>query len=103
MRSATQQTVVLVTGPGAIWPSRSMRSSEILPYGLLDERVCFLAGWFRYTLPSAPIERLAVLRLDGDMYESTMDALAFSPSQAFHRGYVIVDDYGAVPACKAAV
>jgi O-methyltransferase len=33
-------------------------------YGLLDERVCFLPGWFRETLPSASIERLALMRLD---------------------------------------
>ena len=44
-------------------------------YGLLDDQVTFLEGWFKDTLPTAPIERLAVLRLDGDMYESTMDAL----------------------------
>ena len=44
-------------------------------YGLLDDRVRFLEGWFADTLPQAPIERLAVLRLDGDMYGSTMDAL----------------------------
>jgi hypothetical protein len=44
-------------------------------YGLLDERVIFLEGWFRDTVPVAPIDRLAVLRLDGDMYESTMQAL----------------------------
>ena len=40
-------------------------------YGLLDDRVVFLKGWFKDTLPSAPIERLAVLRLDGGIYEST--------------------------------
>jgi O-methyltransferase len=44
-------------------------------YGLLDDQVRFLVGWFRDTLPTAPIHRLAVARLDGDMYESTMDAL----------------------------
>lgn len=43
-------------------------------YGLLDDQVVFLKGWFKDTLPAAPIERLAVLRLDGDMYGSTMDA-----------------------------
>ena len=43
-------------------------------YGLLDDRVRFLEGWFADTLPMAPIEQLAVLRLDGDLYESTMDA-----------------------------
>lgn len=31
-------------------------------YGLLDEQVCFLAGWFKDTLPTAPIDRIAVLR-----------------------------------------
>src|SRR2546429_3914680 len=44
-------------------------------YGLLDEQVKFLVGWFADTLPVAPIERLAVLRLDGDMYGSTIEAL----------------------------
>jgi hypothetical protein len=37
--------------------------------------VHFLPGWFKNTLASAPLERIAVLRLDGDMYESTMEAL----------------------------
>ena len=44
-------------------------------YGLLDEQVVFLEGLFKDTLPAAPVEQLAVLRLDGDMYESTMDGL----------------------------
>ncbi len=44
-------------------------------YGLLDDQVRFLAGWFKDTLPSAPIEKLALARLDGDMYESTIQAL----------------------------
>lgn len=47
------------------------RNFEI--YGLLDDQVVFLKGWFNQTLPNAPIEKLAVLRLDGDYYESTMD------------------------------
>jgi O-methyltransferase len=44
-------------------------------YGLLDDQVQFLEGWFRDTLPDAPIDSLALIRLDGDLYESTMDAL----------------------------
>lgn len=44
-------------------------------YGLLDEQVRFLVGWFKDTLPNAPIERLAVRRLDGDLYESTIDTI----------------------------
>ncbi len=72
-------------------------------YGLLDEQVKFLPGWFRDTLPTAPIERLALLRLDGDMYDSTIVALEALYPKLSPGGYVIVDDYGAVPACKSAV
>jgi O-methyltransferase len=72
-------------------------------YGLLDERVRFLPGWFKDTLPTAPIERLAVLRLDGDMYGSTMEALEALYPRLSPGGYVIVDDYGAIAQCKEAV
>jgi O-methyltransferase len=72
-------------------------------YGLLDDRVCFLEGWFKDTLPTAPMERLAILRLDGDMYESTTDALTALEPRVSRGGYVIVDDYGAWENCRAAV
>lgn len=72
-------------------------------YGLLDERVKFLPGWFSETLPGAPIQGLAVLRLDGDMYESTIVALESLYPKVSPGGYVIIDDYGAVAACKQAV
>jgi O-methyltransferase len=72
-------------------------------YGLLDDQVRFLKGWFRDTLPGAPISRISVLRLDGDMYSSTMDSLSALYPKLSPGGYVIVDDYGAVPACRQAV
>ena len=62
-------------------------------YGLLDAQVRFLKGWFKETLPTAPIERLAVLRLDGDYYESTMDALTNLYGKLSPGGFVIIDDY----------
>jgi hypothetical protein len=75
-------------------------------YGLLDDRVKFLVGWFSETLPTAPIDRLAILRLDGDMYESTMDGLNALYDKLSPGGFVIVDDYG-LPApqdmCRVAV
>lgn len=71
-------------------------------YDLLDEQVRFLPGWFRDTLPTAPIERLAILRLDGVMYESAMDTLRSLYPKVSPGGYVILDDY-AVPAFRAAV
>lgn len=71
-------------------------------YGLADDQVRFLEGWFRDTLPSAPIEQLAVLRLDGDMYESTTDALEALYPKLSIGGYAIVDDYGAWEPCRQA-
>jgi Macrocin-O-methyltransferase (TylF) len=71
-------------------------------YGLLDSRVKFLPGWFRDSLPEAPLDRLAVLRLDGDLYESTMDALENLYPKLSTGGFVIVDDY-ALPGCRDAV
>lgn len=72
-------------------------------YDLLDDRVRFLPGWFRETLPQAPVEQLAVIRIDGDMYESTLQVLEALYPRLAAGGYVIVDDYGGIPACRAAV
>lgn len=71
-------------------------------YGLLDERVKFLVGFFSDTMPTAPIDRLAVLRLDGDMYESTIEVFNHLYPKLSLGGYAIVDDYGCVPACAQA-
>jgi O-methyltransferase len=72
-------------------------------YGLLDDQVRFLHGWFRDTLPSAPVSALSVVRLDGDMYESTMDGLTNLYPKLSPGGYLIVDDYGAIEGCRKAV
>ena len=82
--------------------SRDSVEASFRRYGLLDESVTFLEGWFKDTLPAAPIEQLAVLRLDGDMYESTMDALRALYHKVSPGGFVIIDDY-ILPACARAV
>jgi O-methyltransferase len=71
-------------------------------YNLLDGQVRFLPGWFKDTLPDAPIERLALLRLDGDMYQSTLEGLTYLYPKLSEGGFVIVDDYAASP-CRQAV
>ena len=63
-------------------------------YGLLDGQVRFLKGWFKDTLPTAPIGALSLMRLDGDFYESTKDALNSLYDRLSPGGYVIIDDYG---------
>ena len=71
-------------------------------YGLLDDQVQFLKGWFKDTLPGAPIQKLSLMRLDGDMYESTMDALNNLYPKLSIGGYVIIDDYN-LKTCVEAV
>lgn len=71
-------------------------------YDLLDERVQFLQGWFKDTLPTAPIQKIAIARLDGDMYESTMDSLTNLYHKVEVGGFIIIDDWS-IPNCRAAV
>ncbi len=72
-------------------------------FDLLDDQVTFLQGWFKDTLAGAPVSKLAVLRMDGDLYESTMDIFNALYHKVSAGGFVIVDDYHALDPCKQAV
>jgi len=72
-------------------------------YELLDDRVRFIPGWFKDTLPTAPIEQLALIRLDGDMYESTQVAIRALYPKLSAGGYCIVDDYYSISGAREAV
>lgn len=72
-------------------------------YGLLDGPVVFLEGFFKDTLPTAPVAALSVLRLDGDMYESTREGLDHLYHKLSPRGALIVDDYFLFEAQRQAV
>lgn len=72
-------------------------------YGLLDDQVRFLPGWFKDTLRDAPIDQIAVLRLDGDLYESTIQALDGLYSRLSPGGFCIIDDFHAIEGCRKAV
>jgi O-methyltransferase len=89
-----------------IYPFLAVSQAEVennfRKYDLLDDCVVFLKGWFKDTLPNAPIEKLAILRLDGDMYGSTMDALANLYPKLSKGGFCIIDDY-ALQGCRKAV
>lgn len=77
--------------------------SNFARYGLLDDQVVFLKGFFSDTLPEAAINHVAVLRLDGDTYESTMDVLVHMYPKLSRDGYCIIDDYNAFSDCRRAV
>jgi O-methyltransferase len=72
-------------------------------YDLLDSRIVFVKGFFSETLPSLDAGPFALLRLDGDMYESTMVALEALYPRLSPGGFVVIDDYGAYEACRTAV
>ncbi len=71
-------------------------------YDVLDDNVKFLKGWFKDTLPNTSIEKLSLLRLDGDMYESTWQILENLYDKVSIGGFVIVDDFN-LPQCVKAV
>jgi hypothetical protein len=72
-------------------------------YGLLDQQVVFLKGFFQETLPQLGNVKFSLIRLDGDMYESTIVALDHLFPRLSIGGFVIVDDYGALAPCRQAV
>lgn len=87
---------------GFVAVSRHAVEENFRAFGLLDEQVVFLEGWFEDTLPVAPIESLCILRLDGDMYQSTWEALTHLYPKLSPGGFCIVDDY-ALDGCRQAV
>lgn len=72
-------------------------------YDLLSDQVRFLPGWFAESLPSSPVERLAILRVDADLYASTYDVLSALYDRVSPGGYVVIDEYSVFEACRRAV
>ena len=72
-------------------------------YGLLDDQVVFLKGFFSETLPTAPIRQLSILRIDADLYQSTIDVLRNLYPALSVGGYAIFDDYQNLPDCRRAI
>jgi hypothetical protein len=92
--------------PFHLWPGLAVDlpavKENFARFGLLDEQVEFVEGWFRDTLPTLRGHTWAVIRLDGDLYESTMDALENLYDDLAIGGWLIVDDYE-IEACRKAV
>lgn len=55
--------------------------------------VHYLPGYFRETLPTAPIERLALLRADSDLFASTFETLEHLYPKLSFGGFVVFDDW----------
>ena len=76
---------------------------NFVKFSLLDEQVCFLKGWFRDTLPGIKAKKFCLIRLDGDLYESTMNGLDYLYPKLANGGWIIVDDYNCYDPCRKAV
>ena len=72
-------------------------------YGLLDGQVAFVKGLFQDTLPSLDAGPFALLRLDGDLYESTYVTLENLYPKLSLGGFIIVDDFNSLACCRQAV
>src|SRR5260370_12393106 len=86
----------------AVAVSREEVERNFRVYDPLDGQVRFLEGWFRDTLPTVRDRAWALIRIDGDLYESTMDALVNLYPSLAPGGFVIIDDF-AHPPCRQAV
>jgi O-methyltransferase len=86
----------------ALAVSREEVEANFERYGLLDDGVRFLEGWFKDTLPTVANRKWAVIRLDGDLYESITDSLENLYDGVSPGGFVIIDDY-CFDNCRAAV
>jgi hypothetical protein len=73
--------------------------------GVDAARVHIRQGWFQDTLPAArhEIGPIAVLRLDGDWYDSTRVCLENLYDLVIAGGFVVIDDYGYWEGCRRAV
>lgn len=68
------------------------------------KNVNIVKGWFNETLPLFNKEnKIAILRLDGDWYESTMTCLENLYESVVEGGLIILDDYYTWTGCTKAV
>ncbi len=63
----------------------------------------FVPGLFQQTLPAAPIERIAVLHIDGDWYDSVRACLENLYDKVSPGGVIQLDDYGYWKGARKAV
>ena len=83
--------------------SLDMVKQNFQRYELLDEQVRFLEGWVEQTLPMAPIDKLAYVRIDVDMYEPTMACLETLYPKLSIGGFIDFDDFPIMEAVRNAM
>ena len=72
-------------------------------FDLLTKKVRFIPGRSHDVLAETPVEALALLQLDSNLDSSPTEALEALYDRVSPSGFVVVDDYGAVPQCARAI
>src|SRR5690606_23434766 len=67
--------------------------SNMARWGVQGMNLIYHQGWFQDTLPQNNIDKIAILRLDGDLYESNKVCLEYLGHKVVKGGYIIIDDY----------
>ncbi len=95
-----------VPGGGAGFPllqaDLNMVRDGFARFDLLDDRVRFVEGDLDQTLPSAPIDQIALLRIGDDLGQAVGDVLDRLYDKLAIGGVVVIDDY-VDDACRQAV
>jgi O-methyltransferase len=65
--------------------------------------VRFVPGFFEDTLPDLTARPWALIRIDADTYDATLVALRCLYPGLVRGGHLLIDDYGALDECRAAV
>ena len=76
---------------------------NIYNVGYPKNKINFIQGKVEETIPETIPEKIAILRLDTDWYESTMHEMVHLFPKLVPGGVIIIDDYGHWKGCKKAV
>jgi len=101
------KNVRALNDPVDLWPDRWIAPLDevqqgIRRFGLLDDRIEFVAGFFAHSLRKLADRKFALIRLDSDSYDSVETSLEYLYPLLSDGGVIIVDDWHLV-GCKAAV
>jgi hypothetical protein len=89
---------------GQMAVSQELFETNMKRWGAWNEtRIVVTKGFFNETLPSSHIGKISFLRLDGDLFASTWDALTNLYHKVVPGGFVYVDDFGSFEGCREAI
>jgi len=91
--------------PGEFLVSQEIFENNLKALNAWDSRIHVVKGFFNESIPrvSSQILSIAFLRLDGDLYESTIQPLTLLYDKIVTGGIIYVDDFGSFNGCRRAI